>query len=771
MKINFTVPALLISLLTLLLLIAGCSKTSGTNGSNGSTGASGTFGTPPVIQNLSISGVPALPGATLTGTVGALSAQKLALNYTWTASNGWTIMSGGNSPTVTITAPADYSITGTAMVEVSDAQGKYAIGTIALSTEGNSLPVINSISATPSILVPNGTATAIVSAYDPNGDTLTYTWTVSSGWLITGYGQTATITAPLNYNSTGYITATVNDGSGGAVTATIVLSTIANEYPMITNITASPNPVNRGGVTAISVSATDPNWNTLTYNWTVPSGWIINSGQGTSQMNVTVPTNANNAMVYVTVINGSGDFAISSIPISIENLSPEISSISITPQPVTTSTSLVCNASDPDGDSLSYVWNIGGINVTTGSNATWVSPGISGNYNVIVTVGDGYGAFVTGTASVSISSTSPWPRSRNDMYSTGLSSVNTSSTTGALQWTATIGNWVQSSPAIGADGTIYVERDDGALYAITPQGGLKWSYTTLNESSDTLLIGADGTIYVGAMTSTGRGALYAITPNGGFKWSYTTGYEVEPEGIAADGTIYITGCYNLLAITPQGGLKWSYTTIPNGCMYDIAIGTDGTIYVGAEGQADTWGTGHLLAFTPDGGLLWSYTTTGNMISSSPAIGQDGTIYVCASQVTSRGWLGGALYAITPQGGLKWSYTTDTGGNEDGDVFSIAIGADGTIYVGSLDSNIYAFSSAGGLKWHYTVSGGIDTDPAIGADGTIYVTSSWGYLYALNPNGTLKWSYFTLDQSHGDPAIGADGTIYIDTYGGTLYALH
>lgn len=41
-----------------------------------------------------------------------------------------------------------------------------------------------------------------------------------------------------------------------------------------------------------------------------------------------------------------------------------------------------------DGDSLSYAWDIGGINVTTGSSALWYSPGIPGYYNVIVTVDD-----------------------------------------------------------------------------------------------------------------------------------------------------------------------------------------------------------------------------------------------------------------------------------------------------------------------------------------------------------------------------------------------
>ena len=37
---------------------------------------------------------------------------------------------------------------------------------------------------------------------------------------------------------------------------------------------------------------------------------------------------------------------------------------------------------------------------------------------------------------------------------------------------------IHSSPAIGADGTIYVGSDDGKLYAINPDGTQKWAFTT-----------------------------------------------------------------------------------------------------------------------------------------------------------------------------------------------------------------------------------------------------------------------------------------------------
>ena len=155
-------------------------------------------------------------------------------------------------------------------------------------------------------------------------------------------------------------------------------------------------------------------------------------------------------------------------------------------------------------------------------------------------------------------------------------------------------------------------------------------------------------------------------------------------------------------------------------------------------------------------LEWNYKIGGS-VHSSPAIGADGTIYVGSSD--------GNLYAINPTGSLKWSYTT--GGYI---IYSSpAIGADGTIYVGS-DDGLYAINPTGSLKWSYITRGSVHSSPAIGADGTIYVGSSDHHLYAINPTGSLKWSYTMGGFIYHSPTIGADGTIYLSSDDGNLYAI-
>ena len=429
-----------IFLFLLFMFLAGCS---GLNGQQGPAGP-----TMPVIQSLSVVGLPAIPGSNITTTVIAQSAQNLALTYTWTVTSPWIVSpSIANSQTATITAPCGYAITGTATVKVSDTNGMYAIGVVALSTQGDTAPVINSI-------------------------------------------------------------------------------------------TASPNPTTKGGSMTVSVSASDQEGNALTFTWTVPAGWAISSGQGSAAITLTAPgTYASSGIVGITVSDNYGESAAGQIAIgTIVNSAPIIETVSILPQPVYTAANLLCSAYDPDGDALTYNWSIGGVAVTTGSNALWYSPGIPGYYAAGISVSDGNGGVTNAISSIMIAGASPWPKFHRDIQSTGLSPINTSSITGTTKWSYATGNVIYSSPTISADGTIYVGSSDNSLYAINPDGTKKWSYATGNGIYSSPAIGADGTIYVGSYDH----SLYAINPDGTRKWSYATGNGIySSPAIGADGTIYV----------------------------------------------------------------------------------------------------------------------------------------------------------------------------------------------------------------------------------------
>ncbi len=49
---------------------------------------------------------------------------------------------------------------------------------------------------------------------------------------------------------------------------------------------------------------------------------------------------------------------------------------------------------------------------------------------------------------------------------------------GTMKWSFLTGGWVDSSPALGVDGTVYAGSFDGSLYAINPGGTQKWAFQT-----------------------------------------------------------------------------------------------------------------------------------------------------------------------------------------------------------------------------------------------------------------------------------------------------
>jgi outer membrane protein assembly factor BamB len=107
--------------------------------------------------------------------------------------------------------------------------------------------------------------------------------------------------------------------------------------------------------------------------------------------------------------------------------------------------------------------------------------------------------------------------------------------------------------------------------------------------------------------------------------------------------------------------------------------------------------------------------------------------------------------------------------------AIAIGGDGTLYVGSRDGILYALDplAANTVKWR-VVLGEVNnssstnifpkalyTTPAIGYDGTIYVVSNESIFYALDPMGNIKWNVpLGAISSQSSPVLDNNGSIYV-----------
>jgi outer membrane protein assembly factor BamB len=333
----------------------------------------------------------------------------------------------------------------------------------------------------------------------------------------------------------------------------------------------------------------------------------------------------------------------------------------------------------------------------------------------------------------------------------------TPATPGNVRWQFLAGDIVASSPAIGADGTVYVGSWNGKFYALDGATGAKrWEFQAgaILHSSPT--IGTDGTVYFGSYEPDSK--VYALNgATGAKRWQFTTGNRVASSpAIGMDGTVYVGSqdgrLYALDGVTGQQ--RWAFQTAGE-VNSSPAIGADGTVYVGSLDQK-------LYALNgATGAKRWEFLTAGQ-IHSSPAIGADGTVYV--------GCYDRKVYAVNgATGQLRWTYTT-------GRYIwcGPTVGPDGTVYIGSHDGNVYALDGATGQRRWVTCTGGyVGTSPAIGVDGVLYVGSGPGAkLFALDSaTGQKLWEFRAGADVSSSVAIGPDGTLYFGSHDGHVYALH
>lgn len=296
---------------------------------------------------------------------------------------------------------------------------------------------------------------------------------------------------------------------------------------------------------------------------------------------------------------------------------------------------------------------------------------------------------------------------------------------GGTKWTYETPDWVDSSPVIGADGTIYFGCWDSRLYALNPDGTLRWSFRTGGFISSSPALGVGGEILFGC----GNGNVYALNPDGTQKWVYPTLYWVDaPPAVGPDGTIYVGSLDNsLYALNPSGTLKWIYTA-GNDITSAPALAGDGTIYVGARDQK-------LHALGPDGRVKWTFATP-DTIESSPVLAEDGSVIFATT--------GGRVFCLRADGTEKWRYPAANLPPLSPIYSTPAVRADGSIVFGSSDEALIALRKDGSLLWRSPLGDWADAPVCVAADGSIYLGSLDKKLYAFagaSPALATEWPQF------------------------------
>lgn len=274
---------------------------------------------------------------------------------------------------------------------------------------------------------------------------------------------------------------------------------------------------------------------------------------------------------------------------------------------------------------------------------------------------------------------------------------------------------VDSTAAVDADGDLWVGCWNGTLVQLDADGGELCRHLAQDEVSSSPAIAADGTVYVGSEDR----MLWAVSGEDcSVLWQqhFPDGSVYGAPLVAPTGMVVSTSADDhIYAWNPDGTPRWRIRT-----GFDVyssaARGSDGTLYVGS-------GDHTLLAVTPDGGVKWRFEARGR-VDTSPAVhrrdGQD--------RITFGSW-DGHVYQVDDTGRLLWKVAT---GDE---VWSSpVVSADGVVYIGSNDDHIYAIDPTGSVLWKTRLDGDLFASPALGPDGTLYVGTHGGRFFALRTGG-------------------------------------
>jgi hypothetical protein len=426
------------------------------------TNASGCNAVAPVCYNVTVTPVP-VPTITGTssacqGTTGLIYSTEAGMsNYIWTVSTGGTITAGGTSTSNTVTVTWTTSGAKTVTVNYTSVSGCAATTPVSYAVTVNPTPV-PTIGSTNNPCV--GSTNNIY--YTESGMT-GYVWTVSAGGTIVSGQGTSTLNVTWNQLGNQTVSVTYTGTTGCPATGSGVYTVFVNSPPSAAGaITGTASLC--AGTNGVSYSTT-PVTGAVSYSWTVPSGATIATGTGTTSITVDFGASAVNGNVTVAAANQCGNGPASTFAVTVNPLPAAAGSI--------TGPAFVCAGSTGAysvatiANATSYVWAVPvGATITAGANTK----------NIVVTFGLAAGAgviTVKGTNTCGSGTVSP------------NFAVTINATPPAPVVTA-VGNVLTSSAATGNqryyEGNI-IAGATGQTYTVTNNSGNYSCVVTLNGCS------------------------------------------------------------------------------------------------------------------------------------------------------------------------------------------------------------------------------------------------------------------------------------------------
>ncbi len=334
---------------------------------------------------ISGSNIEACPGTTRTFSIAPVANTT---SYTWTAPANATVVSGQGTTSASLSFGAAFT-TGSVSITASNCIGTSAAKTLALySKPGTPASIAGAING-----VCGGT-TGTYSCPAVTGAT-SYVWTVPAGWTInSGQGTNSiSLTAPASYVSAAVSVA----ASSACGTSTVRTITVRSVPAVPGTITGPANTVCSGGSYTYSIVAVA---GATSYTWTLPLGWSINSGQGTTSVNIT-PSAYTSGVISVVSVNACGSSTAKTLTVT---------STPATPGTITGPINNICGAGTftytiaAVANATSYNWTVpAGCTLVTnnGTSMTMSTSAAFNTGNVTVAAVNACGAGTAKTLAVS----------------------------------------------------------------------------------------------------------------------------------------------------------------------------------------------------------------------------------------------------------------------------------------------------------------------------------------------------------------------------------
>jgi len=321
-------------------------------------------------------------------------------------------------------------------------------------------------------------------------------------------------------------------------------------------------------------------------------------------------------------------------------------------------------------------------------------------------------------------------------------------------------------PVVGADGTVYLARADGALIALDPAGRLRRCVPVSLDAAPVCAVAPPSASSGTTGAATLDGAPIALDAAGGRL------LVVGRDGALAAVTPGVTmGAAPLwraaLGLTPDAGLAPG----PDGAtFYGVAPARGPTPGLPAFAVAAIQGRGR-----PAPG--WRETPIATRRLTPVAVAPDGTILVAAASAASGG--DAALYALDRRGRVRWRVPLAPGRPSYPSIAAMSGGGGGwTCFVavaGATRSWVIAADAEGRVNWRWSTGHTLDvTDGGVAVArgaGLGYVGSDVG-VYGLDLRRRHSWLFFNtplLGQgAAGAPTIDGAGTVLVGTEGGTVF---